>query len=89
MIRKLLVVAGTALVLAACTPTQPEIISDDDPRFDCATMGNRSCTPETWTVTRYGDTVHVVTPDGVLIIVDECVRVVIGETDNAPCMPEE
>lgn len=48
----LLVVALVAIVFSlrsddcAVAPVPAELISDDDPRFDCRTMGNRICGPE-------------------------------------------
>jgi hypothetical protein len=50
MIRKSIVTAivGTALVFGtACTPNAiVEKIQEDDPRWDCETMGNKICGPE-------------------------------------------
>lgn len=81
-------IAALAMVaaLTGCTT------AEDDPGFDCATMGNGSCVPEAFEVTRHDGTVMIVTPDGVLLIVPldgSCVRIARGETDNAPCLPEE
>lgn len=88
MIRKTLVAAVAVLVLAGCDPAPAE----DDPRFDCATMGNASCAPGVWSVSRHEGRTYIVTPDGVLLIVPvdgSCVRIAVGETDDAPCLPED
>jgi hypothetical protein len=44
-----MLVAYCGLMLAACEPPPPthgkqvEVIHEDDPRWDCHTMGNRVC----------------------------------------------
>lgn len=88
MMRRYLMAAVAVLALSACDPSP--VIREDDPRFNCQTMGDRSCEPQ-FTVSRDGSDVMIVTPDGVLLIIPgdgSCVRIAVGETEDAPCLPE-
>lgn len=72
--------------------TGSEVITEDDARWDCRTMGNGLCGPDTVTVTRHEGKTHIVTGDGRLIIVPTdpglCVRVAGPSAEYAECVPD-
>jgi hypothetical protein len=55
------VIAGSLVVGVGCTPGQGSRITEDDPRWDCNTMGNRICGPVF--VTQHDHTLHATNRD--------------------------
>jgi hypothetical protein len=45
MRRTVAAVALVLVILTGCQPTGTDRIEEDDPRWNCATMGNRECGP--------------------------------------------
>lgn len=84
--------AGGVLTELVHSYNGPEVITEDDVRWECRSMGNGMCGSDSVTVTRYDGETHVVTGDGRLIIVpanrSECVRLALPSAEYAECVPD-
>ena len=49
----LFIIAVFAMPATSTTPKVVEVIEEDDPRWDCATMGNKVCGPTQEEVARF------------------------------------